>query len=101
MAQRKIASSPLGQGQFNSTIRFIKSARLETLEPLFRIVVLKLGNLDVNCDPTKAVAGIPNGSDQVDVGSFVTWLNGVADDDPNIVAQVIAIEATMRVRVKG
>jgi hypothetical protein len=60
-----------------------------------------MDRLKLAADPTKAVAGLPAGSDQFDSGSIITWLNKIGPADRRAVRQVIAIDATLRSRLGG
>jgi len=50
--------------------------------------------LGVARDTTKAVPGAPKGSDQVDLGSVISWVKKVKVTDTVALAQLVQIDAT-------
>ena len=91
----------LPKQQFRNVIRQIKTADLNRVKVLRTATYNALKRLGVNRDPTKAVKGIPKGSDQGDVQSIVVWLAKVSPKDKQAVRQVVAIDATASQRVVG
>ena len=94
-------AEPLSTAQFNSFIRAIKQTKLENVKALRAISHTALKRLRVRRDMTKAVKGLPEGSNQVNVGSLITFLETVPKKNKEAVQQVIAIDATATARVKS
>ena len=84
----------LPPNHLNNVIRVIKTASLDKVGGIRTATFLALKRLGVKRQKAKAVKKIPYGSDQVDIGSFVTWLNKVQPGDKKAVNQVIVIDAT-------
>jgi len=96
------ASVALTEYQFNSIIRQIKRNAEDRVAVLRATTHAALKRLKVPRDVTKAVAGpAPAGSDQGDAQSFVVWSKRIKADDEAAVVQLVAIDATATVRVKG
>lgn len=91
----------LPQNHFDSVVRLIKRAPLDRVNMLRHATHNTLKRLGVDRDLSKAVKGLPNGSNQGDVMSIVVWLDKVKPGDVEVVKQVVAIDATAVNRSKG
>ncbi len=89
------------QRHFDTIIRLIKISNMERVKSLRTATHAALGRLRVKRDLDKAVGGVPKGSDQSDFSSIFCWMNKVDPNEAEAVAQVIAIDATAVVRMKG
>lgn len=96
-----MATNALPQNQFGSVIRVVKRGGIETVMAVRNATYTTLRRLGVKRDRTKAVAGMPRGSDQVDMRSIVEWLARVERDDAEASAQIVAIDATAVDRTEG
>ena len=91
----------LPENQFNNVIRAIKLGDLERVKEYKIATFFALKRLGVKRRVVNAKKKTPNGSDQVDVGSFITWLNKVQVGDKEAIVQIVAIDATACRRVEG
>lgn len=91
----------LPQRDFDSVIRMIKTARLDVVKSLRTATQAAMARLGVGAGRTRSVKGVPEGSDQHDVGSIVTWMNKVLREDAGAIAQIIVMDVTARVRLEG
>lgn len=89
----------LPAGQFDNVIRFLKSTGLDRVRSIERACRKQLEALGTKTDKAKAIAGIPDGSDHLDTGSLITWIQGVQDAPAT--AQLVAIDATCHWRLDG
>ncbi|KKM08382.1 hypothetical protein LCGC14_1724350 [marine sediment metagenome] len=85
----------------NNVIRMIKTASLDRVKEIKTATFLALKRLGVARQPDNARKKIPKGSDQVDVGSFITWLSKIQAEDTEAVKQIVIIDATACRRVEG
>lgn len=85
--------SALSKPHFNNLIRYVKRSGLEQALNIRTATHATLKRVGARRDKSKAAQGIPKGSDQVDVGSLITWLNSVTTDKKSI-RQVVALDAT-------
>ena len=91
----------LPENQFNNVIRAIKTGSLERVKEYKTATFFALKRLGAKRRVVNAKRKVPDGSDQVDVGSFITWLNKVQVGDKKAIAQIVAIDATACRRVEG
>ena len=95
----------LTEPQFNNIIRLVRMAPHETVKQL--VFVLRgdkeqpgyLELLGVKRDLSKAVAKIPDGSDQWNARAVYEWFEKLKPNFRKAVAQAVAIEATAIARV--
>lgn len=85
-------------GGFDSVIRLVQRSSVEKVLVLRAATLSALQKLKLKRDLSKAVAKTPAGSDQVDLGSVISWINKVQRKDTAAVAQLIALDATCTVR---
>lgn len=88
----------LPKKQFGSVIRVIKKSHVDRAKTIRQLSFDTLKRLGVKRDLSKAVAGMPNGSDQGNVGAIRDWMNKVEKKNRWAVKQVVAIDATAVVR---
>jgi len=91
----------LAKRQFNDIIRAIKIGDLGRAKGLRTVTFHALRRLGVRRDITKAVRGIPKGSDQFDGGSIVAWINKVQPQHKDAIEQLISIDATLVQKFQG
>ena len=91
----------LPPNHFSNVIRLIKNAPLDRAKVLKTATWETLRRLGVKRDPSKAVSGLPKGSDQGDIMSLVAWMYRIKPEDKEAVEQVVAIDATCYARVKS
>ena len=91
-------------GHFNTVIRYIKQERIDRVQTLRTITYTNLRRIGCKRDLTKAVKGIPKGSDHLNVLSIKEWMekiSGKTEETEKAVNQVIAMDATAVVRTNG
>ncbi len=87
---------------FDSMIRQIKQNSVDRVAVLRTATYEALKGLGAKRDLTKAVTGpAPKGSDQGDIQTFIVWTKKIVVGDVEAVVQLIAIDATATVRMKG
>lgn len=86
---------------FNTIIHWVKTVDAGRLKHLLAIAQKALQRLGYRPRIGKAVAGDPGGSDQYDAGSFRDWCARLVPADSGAVNQLVAIEATLRVRLNS
>ena len=91
----------LQKRHLNSMLRQLKTLKLEHVESMLLATKTAMRRLRLKPDPSKAVKGIPKGSDQCDVGSFVTWTRSITKEDKDAIQQLIKIHATAVARMGG
>ena len=84
----------LSPGGFNTIIRMVHRADHDRVEWVLSATNEALCRLKAKRVPAAAVAKMPEGSDQADLGSFRTWLDGITTVDKAAIAQIQAIDAT-------
>jgi len=85
----------------NSVIRGLNNGEVGRAKSIRSATFAALKRLGAKRDLRRAVRKVPKGSDQFDVGSIVVWLSRIGKDDAKAIDQVIVIDATATVRVKG
>lgn len=83
----------LSKADFNSVVRCLKTASIDSVKQVRTETYTALKRLQVKRDLSKAVKGVPKGSDQFDVGSLVNWIRKVLPEQTKAVEQVIALDA--------
>ena len=94
-------SGKLPPDQLRNVIRLIKTVSLDRVKSLRTATYKTLKRLNAKRDLSKARTGTPSGSDQVNIGSLVTWLDNVKRGDTPATRQVKVIDATCCRRVEG
>jgi tetrahydromethanopterin S-methyltransferase subunit H len=87
--------------QFEDVIRMLKMVGLTKVKDLKTATFGTLRRLKIKRDETKAVVGIPKGSDQHNVRTILDWLDKIEPEDEKAIEQLVAIDATATRRVKG
>ncbi len=91
----------LPENHMNNIIRVIKMSSMDVVKEIKTATFLALKRLGVKRRVVNARKKIPKGSDQVDIGSFVTWLNKVQVEDKKAIEQIVIIDATACRRTEG
>jgi hypothetical protein len=94
----------LPENHFDTIIRCIKKFPLDRVDFLRNATFHTLKRLRVKRDLSKAVSGIPKGSDHLNVMSIVVWMSKISarnDQTEKAVAQIVAIDATCVARSTG
>lgn len=90
--------------QFDAVVRFIKTVAISRVIQLGLMMTATLSKLGKRSNAAKAVRGIPDASDQVNIGSVGTWLGSVRAGRKNhgngAVSQVIVLDATVTARLE-
>lgn len=88
----------LSKKHFNNVIRYIKLTNIDTVKQIRTETWNNLKRLQVKRDLSKAPSGVPKGSDQVDVGTLVSFLRGIEKTHEKAVQQLLAIDAACQSR---
>lgn len=91
----------LPQSQLDNVLRMVHSADRDKVLALRNATFNNMKRLGVRRDRSKAVAKMPNGSDQFDLMSIFVWMAKVAKADKAAVEQIIQIDATAVARTGG
>ena len=91
----------LQKRHLNSMIRQLKTQKLDHAESMLLATKTAMRRLRLRPDPSKAAEGVPKGSDQCDVGSFIAWTNKITKVDTEAIQQLIKIHATAAARMGG
>ena len=86
---------------FNNIIRLIKRQPLDLVRELYCVSFSKLKAMKQRSKADQAVSGVPNGSDQVNIGDFVYWVNRIGSGDRKAIRQLQQIDATAGRRLVG
>jgi hypothetical protein len=84
----------LPANQLNNFVRMLFRADTERVMVLRNATFLALRRLGVKRDQSKAVSKIPDGTDQIDLGSAITWMDGIVPEDTVAVSQIVVLDAT-------
>lgn len=96
-----MASMALSQDQFNAMVRMVKIVTYDRVASIATATGKTLSRLGVRRNRRKLVAGMPAGSDQVNIGAIIDWLGRVAPGDKGATMQVLALDATALARMAG
>ena len=88
----------LSTGEFDHWVRILKISSVGIVGQVKTAADDQLERLGVQPDRTKAVAGVPDGSDQVDVRAFITWAEKLTRRHRKAVGQLVALQATAAAR---
>ena len=91
----------LPKNQLNNILRVLLNGQIDRVQQIRHVTFGLLKKLKVTRDLTKAIRKPPKGSDQVDVGSIITWLNKIVVTDKLAVKQLVVIDATACKRMDG
>lgn len=91
--------------QFDNVIRGIKISSLERAKQIRHVTYGELKRLGIKRNKSKAIKGIPKGSDQTNLGSTYTWMYSIKPTKENkqkeAIRQLVAIDATAVIRTEG
>ena len=99
MADKAIVE--MGGRHFDSIIRQIKTMAADRVGIFRSATRTAMKRMRLRPDPSKAVAGVPEGSDQHDAQSFIIWTQKITKRDKAAVRQLIAIHATASASLEG
>lgn len=87
----------LTKGQYSSIIHQVQTLDTERIVGILNVSKAKLAELGVSRTfaPHRNKA---KGSGQLDLGTFVTWVNGIKPDDVESIKQLQGIDATVALR---
>jgi hypothetical protein len=90
-------------GHVNSIVRQIKTASIDKANGFLFFAKEAMRRLRLKPDPSAAVKGVPEGSDQCDIQSFGVWTRKItkARKDRSARKQLIRIHATAVARAGG
>jgi len=84
----------LPKNHFNNIIRAVKLGQINRVREIRTATFHALKRLGVERDLKYGIRKTPAGSDQVDIGSIVTWLKKITLEDSAAIKQLITIDAT-------
>ncbi|KKN88367.1 hypothetical protein LCGC14_0249300 [marine sediment metagenome] len=87
--------------QFDNVIRGIKTSSLERAKQVRHVTYNELKRLGVKRNKSKAIKGIPKGSDQTNLGSTYTWMYAIEPNQKKAIRQLVIIDATAVARTEG
>jgi hypothetical protein len=90
----------MNPGQFNSIIRQVKTVGLDKVRMIRDVTRDTLKRVRRRPGKTQPVKGVPKGSDQLNVGSFATWLKTLKKKDKAAIDQVAVIYVTAIKRIE-
>ena len=85
-------------GALGHVLRMVLHADRERIVYLGTATKQALERLGAKRDVAKAVRKLPDGSDQIDIGSFVAWLDKITPADKAAIGQLVLIDATIASR---
>ncbi len=88
----------LEQSKFNNVIRLVRNGSIASADQLRNAAFEQLKSLGLHRDEVQPETKTPGGSDQVDVGSVITWMGKVTKADKVAVQQLRKIRATAKAR---
>ena len=89
----------LNDGDFNTYVRMIKSATLASALGVKAALDVNLGRLRLRIRGAIPAPGIPDGSDQIDIGTLVAWAGQIKKHDTAAKTQLVILAATVNARV--
>ena len=91
----------LSKQHFRSFARQMKTVSLDNVYIFKTGTRVAMRRLHLKHDPSKAVKGIPRGSDQFSPRSFILWTEKIKKTDAKAVKHLIAFHATITARLGG
>lgn len=88
----------LEKNQYFTVLRLARNSSISVVQSLRTATFRNLRRLGLKRDASKAVKKTPRGSDQVDVGSVVTWMEKITEQDHEAIEQLKTIDATLVAR---
>jgi hypothetical protein len=89
----------LSDADFNTFARWIKTANFDVALGIQAATIANLKRLKVKAKGAEPVAGVPLGSDQVNIGCLVEWAALIEKGDLAAVEQLRRLGATVNARV--
>lgn len=84
----------LDKKDVNTIIRLIKNGPVGRAQSILSCTEKNMERLGVSRDLERAYKSTPEGSDQVDLMSIFTWMDGIQVEHKRSVWQLIAVDAT-------
>lgn len=84
---------------FGTFVRLIKRGREAQVQQLKVVIDQNLKRLRLRTKGAVPVDGIPEGSDQCDVGTMVAWITGIQKRDSTAKEQLVSLAATLNRRI--
>lgn len=84
----------LSKSHFNNVVRFIQRSSIDRVHAVRTSTHRNMKRLKLKRNLSKAVKGIPKGSDQADGGTLKTWMEKITDKDKKAIKQLIVLDAT-------
>lgn len=89
----------LSEADFGTFARWIKTANFDVALGIQAATIANLKRLGVKAKGAKTVSGVPDGSDQVNIGCLVEWAALIKKTDVPAVEQLRRLGATVNARV--
>ena len=90
----------LSKVQYRNIVHQTQTADKNTVRTFVTATQAKLAELGVPRNLNGGHRNVAQGSDQVDPGTFLAWVKGIAAEDTDSISQLIAIDATAQGRFK-
>lgn len=87
--------------RYRNEIRSIKRATIMRAAAIKTAAAATLTRLNVRPNTSQAVSGMPDGSNQGNIRSFIEWMDKLVRSDRAAIRQLVAIHATAVQRTEG
>lgn len=94
-------SVALDPGGFRNIIRLIKTQELDRVRIFLTMCSTRMEEIGLMADEDEAISGVPDGSDQIDMGSLKTWVDRVELEDTRACDQLRKLQATAKSRIES
>ena len=92
-------TSALHDRHIDTVVRLIKRGRLAQVEQVNNIFSANMKRLRLRSRKAQPVAGVPDGSDQVDVQTIAVWAGNITKNDKPAKEQLVKLMATVKQRL--
>lgn len=89
----------LSDADFGTFVRWVKNASLDVALGIQAATIANMKRLKMKAKGVDPVVGVPDGSDQVDIGSLVAWASSIKLEDSAAKDQLKKLAATVNARV--
>ena len=89
----------LSDADFGTFVRWVNSSSLDVARGIQAATIANMKRLKMKAKGIEPVVGVPDGSDQVDIGSLVAWAASIKLEDASAKDQLKKLAATVNARV--
>jgi len=100
VTDKSLIQKHMDADKFNNVIRGVRLGSAEKAKTVRQATYDTLRRLGVKRNLSKARKSTPNGSDHLDVGTLVSWLDSLSPKDKKAVRQAVILDATCVERSK-